>query len=106
MPPVSSLTVGAVQAARAVSYYVPLPRPLLQALRDNALAIGVYALIARVYRATGAPVPLSPADVAAYDPSISRQAAGRALGRRSGSTIWRSAPRAGRATPTSPPGAV
>lgn len=63
------------------TYYVPLPSQLLNALRDTPLAIGVYALVARVYRATKAPVPLSPADVATYDPAISAAAARRALAR-------------------------
>lgn len=62
-------------------YYVLLPRPLLTALRDTPLAIGVYAAIARVFRATKAPVPLSPADLRAYDPTISEGAARRALNR-------------------------
>lgn len=62
-------------------YYVPLPLPLLSALRDTPLAIGVYATIARVFRATKAPVPLSPADLRAYDPTISESRAKRALNR-------------------------
>lgn len=74
----------AAPAARAGSppaYYVPLPHRLLGTLRDTPLAIGVYALIARVYRATKTPVPLSPADIAAYDPTTSPAAALRALRR-------------------------
>lgn len=62
-------------------YYVPLPRRLLATLRDTPQALGIYALIARVYRATKAPVPLSPADIASYDPAISAAAAGRGLRR-------------------------
>src|SRR5688500_14691192 len=65
----------------APAYYVPLPQKLLADQRDRPLAIGVYALIARVYRATRAPVPLSAGDLVAYDPTISVDAAGRALRR-------------------------
>lgn len=68
-------------APAAPAYYVPLPRPLLATLRNNLLAIGVYALVARVFRATRAPVPLSPADIVAYDPAVSAAAALRALNR-------------------------
>jgi hypothetical protein len=60
---------------------VPLTRRALLDLRNSALAIGVYALITRVYRATRQPVPLSAADVAALDPAVLHGAATRAIQR-------------------------
>jgi len=60
---------------------VPLPQRLLADLRDTPLALGVYALVARVYRATKADVPLSAGDLRRYDPGLSIGAAGRALDR-------------------------
>jgi hypothetical protein len=66
---------------RPAYYYVPLPRLLLSKLRNLPLAIGVYAIVARVFRATKAVVPLSPADLCAYDPSLNESAAERALKR-------------------------
>lgn len=62
-------------------YYVPLPQRLLDDLRDSPLAIGAYALVARLFRATKAPVPLSPADLRTLDTSLSHGAATRALQR-------------------------
>lgn len=62
-------------------FYVPLPRRLAEDLRDSPLSIGIYALIARLYRVTRAPVPLSPGDVRMLDPGVSYGAATRALQR-------------------------
>jgi hypothetical protein len=62
-------------------YYVPLPRRLAEDLRDSPVAVGAYALIARLYRVTREPVPLSPADLRLLDPSLSYGAATRALRR-------------------------
>lgn len=63
------------------AHYVLLPQPLLADLRDSPLAIGAYALIARLLRLTGEPVPLSPGDLQRYDPQVSYGAATRALQR-------------------------
>lgn len=77
-----SPSAGRSPRARTTGYYyVPLPLPLLARLRDVPLAVGVYAIIARVFRATRVAVPLSPADLQAYDPSISESQAIRALRR-------------------------
>lgn len=62
-------------------YYVPLPQRLLDDLRDSPLAVGVYTLVARLFRATRAAVPLSPADLRAFDERLSYGAATRALQR-------------------------
>ena len=61
--------------------YVPLPRRLLEDLRDAPAAIAAYALIARLHRVLRGPVPLSPADLQAFDPALSYGAATRALQR-------------------------
>lgn len=61
--------------------YVPLPRRLLDDLRDTPVAIGVYALLGRLTQITGEPTTLSPRDLQAYDPSLSYGAARRALDR-------------------------
>lgn len=65
----------------APATYVLVPRGLIEDLRDSPLAIGVYTLVARVYRATRAPVPLSPGDLAIFDPSLTHGSATRALRR-------------------------
>lgn len=67
--------------AMAPATYVPLPRRLLEDLRDAPVAIGVYALLGRLYQITGAPIPLSTGDLQAYDPALSYGAARRALER-------------------------
>jgi len=64
-----------------VEYYVPLPRRLAEDLRDSPVAIGTYCLIARLYRISRAPVPLSPGDLQCLDPALSYGAATRALRR-------------------------
>ena len=43
--------------------YCPVPRRMLSDLRDNAVAIGLYLLVARLYLVTHAPVPLGRTDV-------------------------------------------
>ncbi len=68
----------------APRYYVPIPRCLLEDIRTVPATIGVYALVGRLYRSTGEPVPLSPADVHTYDPAISTASALRALKRLTG----------------------
>ena len=67
-------------AARPASY-CPVPQRLITDIYDSPLAIGLYALIGRLYLVAKAPVPLSAADLLRYDPSLSRGAALRALGR-------------------------
>lgn len=64
-----------------VDFYTPLPLSLLDDLRDSPVAVGAYALVARLFRATKAAVPLSPADLRALDPGLSYGAATRALQR-------------------------
>jgi hypothetical protein len=62
-------------------YYIPLPLRLIDDLRNSPLAVGVYSLVARLFRATRAAVPLSPADLRAFDEELSHGAATRALQR-------------------------
>lgn len=76
-PPASALPPQATSPAS----YVPLPRRLLEDLRDAPVAIGVYALLGRLYQTRGEAAPLSPADLQAYDPALSYGAARRAFGR-------------------------
>lgn len=61
--------------------YILIPRCLIDDLRDSPAALGVYALVARVYRATKAPVPLSPGDLELFDPRLTHGSATRALRR-------------------------
>ncbi|MEI7772119.1 MAG: hypothetical protein WCI67_19145, partial [Chloroflexales bacterium] len=61
------------------TYYVPVPRRLAEDLRDAPVAVGAFALIARIFRATRQPVPLSAGDLQVFDPSLSDSAAARAL---------------------------
>ncbi|NTU85206.1 MAG: hypothetical protein HGA45_38600, partial [Chloroflexales bacterium] len=72
---------GLPQQTPSPSTYVPLPRRMLEDLRDAPVAIGVYALLGRLYQTTGTAVPLSPGDLQAYDPALSYGAARRALDR-------------------------
>jgi len=61
--------------------YSPIPQRLIADLHDNALAIGLYGFIARLYLVVQAPIPLSVPDVLRYDPALSRGAVLRALAR-------------------------
>jgi hypothetical protein len=61
--------------------YVFLPQRLLADLRANPAAIGVYALIGRLFLIYQAPIPLSAADLQRYDPTLSYGAARGALQR-------------------------
>jgi hypothetical protein len=61
--------------------YVFLPQRLLADLQANPAAIGVYALIARLFLIYQAPIPLSAADLQRYDPTLSYGAARGALQR-------------------------
>lgn len=65
--------------------YCLLPRTMLSDLRDNPLAIGLYLLVARLYLVSQAPIPLSRADVLAYDPTLKIGAVKRAFDRLTGS---------------------
>jgi hypothetical protein len=67
--------------AEPVAPYCPLPRRMLSDLRDNGLAIGLYLLVARLYLVSHAPIPLSRADVLAFDPSLKTGAIKRAFDR-------------------------
>jgi hypothetical protein len=67
--------------AEPVAPYCPLPRRMLSDLRDNELAIGLYLLVARLFLISHAPIPLSRADVLAYDPNIKAGAVKRAFDR-------------------------
>jgi hypothetical protein len=68
-------------AADSPETYVPLPRRLMEDLRDAPVALGAYALLARIYQATGTPIALSPGDLERYDPALSYGAGRRALDR-------------------------
>lgn len=82
VPPMAMPATGArPSSAYDPTHYVLLPQHLLTDLRDSPLAIGAYALIARLLRVTGEPVPLSPVDIQRYDPQVSYGAATRALQR-------------------------
>ncbi len=61
--------------------YVFLPQRLLADLQANPAAIGVYALLARLFLVYQAPIPLSAADLQRYDPTLSYGAARGALQR-------------------------
>jgi hypothetical protein len=61
--------------------YVFVPQRLLADLRANPAAIGVYALIARLFLIYQEPIPLSAADLQRYDPALSYGAARGALQR-------------------------
>jgi hypothetical protein len=61
--------------------YVFLPQRLIADLQANPAAIGVYALIARLFLIYQAPIPLSAADLQRYDPKLSYGAARGALQR-------------------------
>jgi hypothetical protein len=61
--------------------YVFLPQRLIADLQANPAAIGVYALLARLFLIYQAPIPLSAADLQRYDPSLSYGAARGALQR-------------------------
>lgn len=61
--------------------YLFLPHRLIADLQANPAAIGVYALIARLFLIYQEPIPLSAADLQRYDPSLSYGAARGALQR-------------------------
>lgn len=77
----ASKTIPSSALYAVTHYYVSLPRRLVEDLRDSPAAIGAYALIARIYRITRLPVPISPGDLQIIDPSLSYGAATRALQR-------------------------
>jgi hypothetical protein len=61
--------------------YVFLPHRLIADLQANPVAIGVYALIARLFLIYQEAIPLSAADLQRYDPTLSYGAARGALQR-------------------------
>jgi hypothetical protein len=61
--------------------YITIPARLIAELRDSPLAIGLYSLVARLYFAAHAPVPLSRGDIQRYDPTLKEGAVKRALDR-------------------------
>jgi len=61
--------------------YCPIPQRLIADLHDTAVAIGVYALIGRLFLVTKTPVSLSRADVLRYDPALKPGAVVRAFAR-------------------------
>jgi hypothetical protein len=61
--------------------YVFIPQRLIADLQANPAAIGVYALIARLFLIYQEPIPLSAADLQRYDPTLSYGAARGALQR-------------------------
>ena len=63
------------------SNYCPIPQRLPADLHDTPLAVGLYALIGRLFLILGEAVPLSVGDVRAYDPRASESAVWRAFQR-------------------------
>ena len=59
--------------------YVRIPQRLLNSAVYRPLQVGIYSLAARLFLVCKAPVPLSATDIIRYDPSLSRDAAQRAL---------------------------
>lgn len=59
--------------------YTLISKRMLSDMRDNNVAVGVYALVGRLWRISHQPVPLSAQDIALFDPSITYGAARRAL---------------------------
>lgn len=66
---------------QVTQHYVFLPQRLLADLQTNPVAIGVYALIARLFLIYQEPIPLSAADLQRYDPALRYGAARGALQR-------------------------
>ncbi|NTV99944.1 MAG: hypothetical protein HGA19_01425 [Oscillochloris sp.] len=62
-------------------YYVPIPRRMVEDLRDTPVALAAFALVARIFRATREPVVISPRDLQIFDPVLSYGSAFRALKR-------------------------
>lgn len=61
--------------------YCAIPQRLLADLRDTPLAIGLYALVGRLFLVTQVPIALSRADVMRYDPTLKAGAVKRAFDR-------------------------
>lgn len=83
-------------------HYCPVPQRLIHDLHDTVVAIGLYALVGRLYLLSHAPIPLSRADVTRYDPTLSDGAVKRALDRllRAGWLAQDTAAKKHRYTPT------
>lgn len=61
--------------------YCPVPERLLHDLHDTPFAVGVYALIGRLYLINQLPIALSRADIARFDPAAKPGAITRAFDR-------------------------
>ena len=72
---------GYSAAATAPATYVPLPRNLIEDLRNAPVAIGAYMLLARLYQTNGSSIPLSPGDLQLYDSVLSYGSGRRAIDR-------------------------
>src|SRR5262249_44384578 len=84
-------------------HYTSVPRGLLLDLRDTPLAIGIYTLIMRLVLVAKAPVPLSVADIFAYDPCLNRGQVIRASKRRAGGGWLSETQKRGKKAPSLPP---
>ena len=73
--------LGYSAATASPATYVPLPRCLMEDLRNAPVALGTYALLARLYQISGTSVYLSPGDLQLYDPALSYGSARRAIER-------------------------
>ncbi|NJO82628.1 MAG: hypothetical protein HC828_07250 [Blastochloris sp.] len=81
MQQLAAQPAGVSRAPALLRNYLPIPPQLLADLRDHPRAVGVYALIARLYLIHHTPIPLSANDLCVYDPTLSYGAARRALQR-------------------------
>jgi DnaA N-terminal domain len=63
------------------SAYVAIPQRLITDLHDSPLALGLYALVSRLFLIHQSPIALSVPDVLRFDPSLSRGAVLRARAR-------------------------
>lgn len=75
---IASPSASSPQAPR---FFSPVPQRMVITLKDNAVAIGLFLLIVRLYRISKEPVPLSITDVLKYDPVLKSGAVDRAFRR-------------------------
>src|SRR6266545_2266416 len=76
-----SIRMSTAAPALLTHDYLSLPCRLVRDLRDSPLAIGIFCLVARRFLVAHEPIPLSAADICAYDGTVSRGAVLRALHR-------------------------
>src|SRR5689334_6797671 len=81
MPATARMSLPRTPVAAPPAEYVALPQRLLTDLHDTPLALGLYALVGRLYLVHQAPIALSVPDVLRFDPSLSRGAVLRAFAR-------------------------